>query len=42
MLETKLKPLAILCLVLGLALTVSAANRNWTGTNADANGLASV
>jgi len=39
MLETKLKPLAILCLVLGLALTVSAANRNWTGTNADANGL---
>jgi hypothetical protein len=39
MLETKLKPLAILCLVLGLTLSVPAANYNWTGGNADANGL---
>jgi hypothetical protein len=39
MLETKLKNLGVLCLVLGLALGASAANRNWTGANADANGL---
>ena len=42
MLETKLKRLAILCLVFGLALTASAANVNWTGEAAggpDANGL---
>ena len=41
MFETKLKPLAILCLILGLTLAASAANRNWTGDNVvvDANGL---
>ena len=39
MLETKLKNLAILCLVLGLTLTASAANVNWTGANANAEGL---
>ena len=39
MLETKLKNLAVLCLVLGLTLSVPAANYNWTGGNADANGL---
>jgi len=39
MLETKLKPFGVLCLVLGLVLGASAANVDWTGANADANGL---
>jgi hypothetical protein len=39
MLETKWKNLAALCLVFGLTLSASAANYNWTGTNADASGL---
>jgi len=39
MLETKLRPFGVLCLVLGLVLGASAANVDWTGANADANGL---
>ncbi len=39
MFETKLKPLGVLCLVLGLVLGATAANVDWTGVNADANGL---
>jgi len=39
MLETKLKPFGVLCLILGLSLVASAANVDWTGANSDANGL---